>query len=211
MSSRVVSRNVRRAAAVGFGPAPSAYPWRRRGQDREGRGLVGSNLPLNSLPRAGLRIVCWVGLKSLQQGQESQRWLIAVRPGSGSPGPRGLPPSTRPSLGAHGHGLGAVLQSDGIRLVQLLELQLQPGVLCLSLVELAPAGRQHLGVEEALSLCPTAGLCGARLQSRYGWASPRFVQPVAAQLSWPPPRLPAAAGPGLPCGQSVRLSRAQEG
>lgn len=41
-----------------------------------------------------------------------------------------------------------------ILLVQLLELQLQPGVLCFSLVELAPAGRQYLGVEMALNLCP---------------------------------------------------------
>lgn len=89
-----------------------------------------------------------------------------VRPGSGSLGPRGLPPSTGPPLDAHSHSSGAVLQLNGICLIQPLKLQLQPGVLCLSLVELAPAGRQHLGVEEALSLCPKAGLCGARLQSR---------------------------------------------
>lgn len=133
-----------------------------------GRAALGriQPLPLNSLPRAGPRIVCWAGLKSSTRSRVSRRWLVVVRPGSGYPGPRGLPPSTGPPLNAHSHGSGAVLQSNGIRLIQLLELQLQPGVLCLSLVELAPTGRQHLGVEEALSVCPKAGLCGARLQSR---------------------------------------------
>lgn len=79
------------------------------------------------------------------------------------PGTQRPPTQYGPPLDAHSNSSGAVLQLNGIRLIQLLKLQLQPGVLCLSLVELAPAGRQHLGVEEALSLCPKAGLCGARL------------------------------------------------
>lgn len=58
--------------------------------------------------------------------------------------------ATLPS--AHHQGLGTALQPDGVLLIQLLELQLQPGILGLSLAEPALAGGQHLGVEAALNL-----------------------------------------------------------
>lgn len=66
-----------------------------------GRAALGriQPLPLNSLPRAGPRIVYWAGLKSPTRSRASRRWLVVVRPGSGSLGPRGLPPSTgHPSM-----------------------------------------------------------------------------------------------------------------
>lgn len=94
--------------------------------------------------------------RSCSAAGEAQRVFEAVQQTQARLGlPRTWGPLThnRATLpSAHHQGLGMALQPDGVLLIQLLELQLQPGILGLGLAELALAGGQHLGMEAALNL-----------------------------------------------------------
>lgn len=61
--------------------------------------------------------------------------------------------------GTHRHVLDVPRQPGAIFLVQLLQLELQPGVLRLHLLELALGGEQHLGTANTLAaaLVPPPG------------------------------------------------------
>lgn len=74
-------------------------------------------------------------------------------PDVGSLGLTGLPsPSQGSGPGAYRCFSGTVLQPEGVLLIQLLQLQLQLGILNLGLAELALAGGQHLGEGPLLHL-----------------------------------------------------------
>lgn len=144
MSPRVVSRNVRRASAVGAWLVPSAYSWRRWVRPELGRAHTLPTTPVWSR---------FCGAVGEAQRVPATGQQIQARRGL----PRTQGPLTHNSttlLRAHHQGSGVVLQPNAVLLIHLLELQLQPGILSLSLAELALAGGQHLGVEAALSLCP---------------------------------------------------------
>lgn len=94
--------------------------------------------------------------------QESlRRWLIAQSGQAPGSGPRGLPPSTGPPLGAPAAAIRAQCFSRmACASFSFLSCSCSRAFSASSLVELAPAGRQHRW--RALSLCPQ--LCEAILQ-----------------------------------------------
>lgn len=78
---------------------------------------------------------------------------------------RPLPARRAPGAGVtHRHILDVLCEPGAIFLVQLFQPELQPGVLCLHLLELALGGEQHLGTANtkgmlaaALILWPSKG------------------------------------------------------
>lgn len=108
-----------------------------------------------SLVHPSPQLLCGAGSTGQQvRPRGSLKQFSKPRPDLGSPRTWGpLTHNNATLTSAHRQGLGIALQPDGVFLIHLLELQLQPGVLSLSLAELALAGGQHLGMEAALNLC----------------------------------------------------------